>query len=329
MPAEVESMMYAGEVPWHGLGTYVGDNPVLAEEAIQAASLDWEVVKAPGFAAVTVGEEEFEAAADDWYFTVRTSDKKVLGAVKGKYRVLQNRAAFEFMDTLAGDHGFMQYHTAGSLKDGRVVWMLAEVLNYMIEPVPGDVTKPYVLLVNGHDGNTPLKALFTTVRVVCQNTLNLALSQSGARDGVTIRHTGKMSEKLKEAKKVFGYAQAEVEAYQEVAQRLARKRASDKMLEGMLDELFPLIEGKSNTKRKNKRETIQELYETGPGADLPGVRGTAWGALQAVTNYTTHHRATRGADDELEKRENRLMSTWFGSSNRLNRKALNYLMVAE
>lgn len=329
MSAQVESMMYAGEVPWHGLGTYVGDDPVLAEEAIQAAGLDWEVVKAPGFAAVTVGEEEFEAPADDWFFTVRTSDRKVLGAVKEKYQILQNSEAFAFMDTLAGDHGFMQYHTAGSLKGGRVIWMLAEVLNYMIEPVPGDVTKPYVLLVNGHDGNTPLKALFTTVRVVCQNTLNLALSNANSRDGVTIRHTGRMSDKLEEAKKVFGYAQEEVEAYQEVAKRLARKRDGDRLLEGVLDEIFPLVEDKSNTQRKNKRETIRELYETGPGADLPGVRGTAWGALQAVTNYTTHHRGTRGADSDLEKRENRLASTWFGSSNKLNRKALRYLVDAE
>lgn len=324
MPANVESMMYAKEVPWHGLGTYVGDHPILAEEAIVASGLDWHVEKSPAFAAVTVGEEEREVAAEDWFFNVRTSDNRILGAVQGRYSVLQNCEAFEFMDHLAGSQRLVRYHTAGSLQGGKHIWMLAELVGLSIEPVPGDVTQPYLLLVNGHDGRMPLKALFTSVRVVCQNTLNLALRT--AQGGITIRHTGKLDDKLKEARKVLGLARHEVEEFQELSRELALKQMGDKIFQTFLDELYPLPKDQDNTRRINVRTELTNLFEAGPGSDIPGVRGTAWGALQALTDYTTHHRTTRGAgDDKKLEREKRLESAWFGSGNALNQKALEFL----
>jgi phage/plasmid-like protein (TIGR03299 family) len=327
MPAEVETMMYSEQVPWHGLGTYVGENPVLAEEAIVAAGLDWQVEKCPAFAAVTIGTEEKEVIADDHFLNVRLSDCKVLGSVQKRYQILQNREAFEFMDSLAGPKNLVQYHTAGALHGGRHIWLLATVTGLTIEPVPGDVTEPYILLVNGHDGRMALKALFTSVRVVCQNTLNLALGS--AKKGITIRHTGDMKSKVEEAKKILGFAKKEVDSYSQVAKELSRKKMGDKVFEDFLDQLVPLP--KEEEKRGKKlavREKMTELFLSGPGTEIPGVKGTAWGALQAVTDFTGHHRTTRGAGKDADKlREKRLESVWFGSGNTMNQDALRMLVA--
>ena len=326
MPAEVESMMYTQEKPWHGLGKYVGEEPLLSEDAIRCAGLDWHVEKCPAFAALTVGTEEKEIFAEDYFLNVRTSDCAVLGSVQGRYQILQNSDAFQFMDSLAGPENLVRYHTAGSLQGGKHIWLLAELTGLTIEPVSGDRVEPYILLVNGHDGRMPLKALFTSVRVVCQNTLNMALAT--ARGGVTIRHTGDMQSKVKEAQKVLGLGRKEFEKYSEVAEVLAGKKMNDKMFKTFLDSLVPL-KNDEDTRSMNVQEKIIELFDSGPGTDIVGVRGTSWGALQAVTDFTAHHRTTRGAgNDEDKKREKRLESVWFGSGNNLNQKALGLLMAA-
>ena len=326
MSHEVESMFYAKEVPWHGLGTYVGEEPILSEEAIIASGLDWEVEKCPAFAVVCRGAEEIEVEADDRFHTIRCRMKDgkevfdTLGGVQGKYEVLQNVDAFQFMDNLAGPENLVRYHTAGALQGGKHIWLLAEVLGLTIEPVPGDRTDPYVLLVNGHDGRMPLKALFTSVRVVCQNTLNMALASS--KNGITIRHTGDIQGKVKEAQKVLGFARKNFEAYGEVAGQLITQPMTVKTWKAFIDTIIPLKHDE-DVRVKNVHEVLTELFESGPGTDIPGVRGTAWGALQAVTDFTAHHRSTRGAgDDEVKKREKRLESVWFGSGNALNQQAL-------
>jgi phage/plasmid-like protein (TIGR03299 family) len=326
MPAEVETMMYTGEVPWHGLGTFVGEKPVLSQEAIVAAGLDWKVVKAQAFAAVIEDTEEREVMAEDWFLTVRTLDDKVLGAVQGKYSVLQNSEAFSFMDSLVGDKANnVVYHTAGSLQGGRHIWMLAKIEGLDLEPCPGDTVDPYILLVNGHDGRMPLKALFTSVRVVCQNTLNIALST--ATTGVTIRHTGNMGEKLEEARRVLGFARKEFEGFAEISDAFAHRTMTKTEFDAFLDDLIPLRNAdEDSSKRLAVREKIIELAESGPGTAIPGVKGTAWGALQAITDFTAHHRATRGhGGDTLKEQEKRLESVWFGTGSVLNNKALTYL----
>lgn len=327
MPAEVETMMYTKEVPWHGLGTYVGDEPILSEDAIVQAGLDWEVAKIPAIGLYDDGTDIHECMTDEFFLNIRTTDKSVLGCVQGRYTVLQNKQAFEFMDTLAGPKNLVRYHTAGALHGGKRIWLLAEVMGLTVEPVPGDPTTPFILLVNGHDGRMPLKALFTSVRVVCQNTLNLALASS--RNGITIRHTGKMMEKVDEAKKVLGFATSEVERYKELADHLVQVAMSDAQFDAFLDDLIPLEKDKPNTRRENVRDKITELWGAGPGTEIIGVRGTAWNALQAVTNYNTHHRSTRGAggDDDLE-RVKRLEASWYGQGNDLNQRALSILTAA-
>lgn len=316
MSHEVEQMMYAGDVPWHGLGTYVGDEPVLAEEAMRLGGLDWEVKK------VKLYTDEVEVP--EWYGVERSMDKKVLGVVQGRYTLIQNLEAFQFMDAVAGSGALVRYHTAGSLKEGRQVWLLAELTQLTMDVVPGDSVQPYLLLALGHDGRLPLKAMYTTVRVVCNNTLNLALRTS--KGGVTIRHTANYAIRKAQAEQILKKASSEVEAFKEVSQELARKQMGAQVWKQFMEDLLPLEPDASDRKVARHSEQVAQLtglFEAGKGQDLPGVSGTAWAALNAITEYSTWHRPTRGDN----KQEARLASNWFGQGEDLSQRAIKLLEV--
>jgi phage/plasmid-like protein (TIGR03299 family) len=322
MTANVDSMMYAGDVPWHGLGTYVGDSPVLSGEAITAAGLDWQVEKWPLMAFSMDTDDTL--IVPDMHQTIRVPGNLPLGTVGSGYEIVQNDEAFAFLDAIVGPGKLLRYHTAGALGHGHRVWMLAEVVDLIIEPVPGDVTKVYLLLTTGHDGKWVVSILWTSVRVVCQNTLNLALGKGGAR--VKIRHTSKVTDRLDHARDILGLTTSKVELYQELATDLARIQMNKKSLD---DFLLKLVKdppkGTSPTRAQNRRKEIEGLFETSPGNDLKGVGGTAWAALQAVTYYTTHARSVRGST-AAGGAEKRLESSWFGESDNLNQKALKILV---
>jgi phage/plasmid-like protein (TIGR03299 family) len=362
MAHAVESMMYTGELPWHGLGTYLGDDTVTGEAAMTAAGLDWHVglwaMRAAPPAAVEgtpcplcakgtvirgkrmLGCDRFKAGCDfrapfdaaagavdvpDAYAVVRNADKRVLGTVGPDYKPLQNTEAFGLLDSLA-EAGEVRYHTAGSLKGGRRVWLLAEISSLRIEPVPGDVSTPYLLLSNGHDGRVSLRVLPTAVRVVCQNTATLALQQ-GKRDGITIRHTGDMAAKVAEARQALGFCADAVETYAEQAAELARTPMTLPAFLAFAETLVPDPEKGNPARARGAREKLVELFEAGPGTELRGVRGTRWAALNAVTDYSAHWRTTTGADDAT-KAANRLERIWFGNQDDLNATALRTLLAA-
>jgi phage/plasmid-like protein (TIGR03299 family) len=185
------AVMVVGEPAWHRLGTILS-KPATAKEAIQSAHLGWEVIKQPLFA----GEAEHHRIAghfaivrdDDW------SRKKatVLGIVGESYTPVQNREAFAFFDPIVGDEAAV-YHTAGALGDGQRVWILAK-LPEDIRVIGDDITQKYLLLSNSHDGNSAVQIKFTPIRVVCQNTLTMALSQ---RPTLRIPHTRDVHERLR------------------------------------------------------------------------------------------------------------------------------------
>lgn len=346
MAHEVETMMYAKELPWHGLGTYVGENPIPYREAIRLSGLDWTVTLEEAGARTKGVEGPFpiEPAfhpSPDYRAVVRDSDFSVLAMVGTKYRPVQNNEAFEFLDAVL-DTGNVRYHTAGSLRGGKKVWLLAELPEeYQIEPTPGDVTKPYLLLSNSHDGSSHLRCMLTSTRVVCMNTLRIALSSSD--EGISIRHTGDVKAKIEEAQRVLGFAAKETQGYREVAAQLLRHQMNMKKFREFINELVPLPadaeEAKKATRVINQHDAMAGLFDNGPGVKLPGVYGTRWAALNAVTAFTTHLRSTRvsgvrkvAAGDTvkaaLAEREARLEAGWFGSGDAVNQKALKILLTA-
>ena len=186
MAANVETMFYVREKPWHGLGTNVEEAPT-SKEALIAAGLNWNVRSED----IHLRNGEI---VEGYKANVRDTDRAVLGVVTDRYRVVQNREAFAFTDALLGEG--VRYETAGSLLGGRKVWMLARMPHEYV--IGGERISPYLLFSNAHDGSGPVRVAITPIRVVCNNTLNLALRT--ARRSWSLMHKGKIQARLEEAR---------------------------------------------------------------------------------------------------------------------------------
>jgi len=314
MPAEVESMMYVGEVPWHGLGTYVGDNPVTSEEAIISAGLDWEVEL-----------QELRTAEDEILVpshkaVVRTSDASVLGVVGNRYKPFQNKEIFTFLDDLVKD-GSLRYHTAGSLRNGRKVWMLGKVGN--AEIVPQDAIDKYLFCWTSHDGSGSTHVAFVSIRVVCMNTARVALTEASDA-GIKIRHTGELQKKVESAREVLGFALDEFMSYENALKTLAEFKMSDSLAEQYVNLLFPDSpeeDKETSAHTIQMRDYILDLMTNGIGQKIPGVENTAYGAYNAVTEFITHHRMVRGSNPM----ERRFEASLLGAGNDLVQNAFGIL----
>jgi phage/plasmid-like protein (TIGR03299 family) len=332
------AVFVVGEPPWHGLGTVI-DAAVTSQEAIKLAGLDWKVEKWALKALKWPIAEEANVAG--WYATVRTDTNAVLGVVSRQYRVLQNTEAFAFMDE-AIQEGAAMWETAGSLQGGKRVWMLAR-MPQTVEVVKGDEIKPYALLCMGHDGGLAVHILPTTVRVLCNNTLNLALNQAGGKE-LVVRHSQSLKGKMELAKRHLGIIDQRVDEFQHQAQALAHISMKGTDVRGYVARFFPtkmkpnfsdgaallekIVDGQQDrtdvvrellaghfaeTERIAKRNQaiLDQIIENHEN-DL--ARGTAWGAYNAVSQYADHQARYRSAD-------NRLNSAWFGAGNDLKQEA--------
>ncbi|MBI1338469.1 MAG: DUF932 domain-containing protein [Phycisphaera sp.] len=306
-----------GGPPWHGLGTVI-KQATRSTEAIRLAHLDWNVEQWPLTAA---NPNHWGASRVEHHVAnVRTDTKAVLGVVGKGYHVFQNREAFDFMDAIVGDKLAM-YETAGALKGGRRVWMLARIPSeYRV--TPDDVIHPYVLLVNTHDGSAALRMIPTTVRVVCQNTLNLALGRAGGNEGLSIRHLPSLDDRVKEARQKLGIVAARFDRFDEELHRMLANPMTASNLDDYFRGVLPMPEDASDRQRLNHRQTLDRFHANfdNPTNTLPGVRGTAWAAYNAVSEWADHQRPFRGKDGR-QRAENRLHSAWFGSSHDIKQRA--------
>lgn len=312
MPAEIESMMYVKQAPWHGLGKQL-PLEVTSAEAIKHAGLDWSVHKVP----MVVADDTGVTPVPDFYAAKRESDNRILGVVGERYRHIQNVDAFNFFDAVVGQ-GKAMYHTAGSLQGGKRVWILAKLPGDIIVG-NGDVTEKYLLLSNSHDGSSPLFAFFTPIRVVCQNTLNAALKDKNGR-GISIRHTSSVNERMKEAENVLCAAHEHYDVFAKLAEHLVSKQFNSKQLRLLVEELFPANDdGKSTKGVLDKRSEIISLYDNGRGHDV--IKGTAWAALNAVAEYADHHMNLRNDDADR-----RTFNAWFGGAAVLKQRAQDMII---
>jgi phage/plasmid-like protein (TIGR03299 family) len=311
-------------VPWHGLGTILNAPPTI-EEGIRCAGLDWEVERQQMF--LSDG-----ALIPGAYATVRSTDKKVLGVVGPGYKPVQNRAAFEWFQPFI-DQGLATLETAGSLRGGSRVWVMAKINRDPVEIVPGDPILLYALLSNSHDGTLCLRAGFTGTRVVCSNTLSIAHGDAQSKL-LRIRHTMKVDEALQQVREVMNLAEGNFLATAEQFRALARKQVSSEDLKEYVRLVFkprPVSDNETpagqdadeavyvaEEKADRLYGWIQPLFERGRGNDMKGVRGTAWAAYNSVTEYITH---VRGRDPAV-----RLDNAWFGEGQRLSMRAYRAAM---
>lgn len=243
-----------------------------------------------------------------------------LGVVGEQYQPIQNKEAFSFFDSVVGG-GQAIYHTAGSLGQGERVWILAK-LPEIIRVTVEDVVEEFLLLTNSHNGWSSLWMFFTSIRVICQNTLNSALARRPElRSGIRIQHSGEIKHKVSEAQRALGLAAEFYSEFAEVAELCRKQELAMKQLDAYLKAVVPdSKDGKVSTRAQNVRQEMTRLFETGNGNTLPGVRGTLWAALNAVAEYADYVRIPR-AKDPADRASNRLGGIWFGSGAALKARA--------
>lgn len=307
MAHEVETMFSVGVAPWHGLGARVPAE-VTSGEAMKLAGLDWRVSTQPLLTARGDGSEP--ALVPSARAVVRETDGRPLGVVGERYLPIQNADAFAFFDEIVGA-GKAIYHTAGSLKSGRRVWILSK-LPGEVRVARNDITEKFLLLSNSHDGSSALRMMFTPVRVVCQNTLNIALA--GGERAFHVRHTASAPSRIEEARRVLGLSNTFYDSFAATAHRLAASRYTDAQMRELTTELFPGETDKPSSRTANIRDKVLELFETGAGHGE--IRGTAWAALNAVAEFTDHHRQSSS-----QNRDGRVDSIWWGSGASLKARA--------
>jgi phage/plasmid-like protein (TIGR03299 family) len=327
---QFDSPMYAEKPAWHGLGTVVAEAPTSAD-AMKIANLDWEVEKRPLFTTAPVNtESEADSMSkigmmkvDTNFATVRKDINQVLGVVGTRYQPLQNKDAFELMDSLV-DVGDIRYESAGSLQSGKKVWLLARMKEtYWVKD---DQHVPYLLLANGHDGKMTVTIQPTMVRVVCANTLMAAMKSF---DKVFhIRHTGKMNGYLDEARQVLGIMKQEQDQLHQLLTALSIKDATPDKVEEFLSAMFPLptvihVEEDARTIERihGIRSEIANIFENDPTTQTEASKRTAFGLLNSLTYYTDHAKKGYGVDDD-SREENRSRQAIFGSGADLKARGL-------
>ncbi len=322
-------MCYVGERPWHGLGTAL-QAPATAAEAIQAAGLDWTVEQWPlyAMAAATGMREGGTIEAAGHLANVRSDTRQVLGVVGDRYQPIQNREAFTFFDHVVGQ-GQAIYHTAGALGQGERVWILAKLPGDIVITRHGteDRTEKFLLLSNSHNGWSSLRMCFTPIRVVCQNTLNAALARTGeVRQGIRIQHTGEITQKVTEAQRALGLAVKFYDDMTSLVEHLANRTLKQQELTAYVETVFPSREGEPGGRIQNIRQDVLRLIESGKGNDRPGIRGTAWAAINGVVEYVDHERAGRGKTAQ-ERASSRLESAWFGYGATIKARAWDHAVA--
>jgi len=287
MSANVETMFYTREKPWHGLGTMVAQAQT-SEDAIRLAGLDWNVVQKPIFM-------ENRNMVPDYLVNVRDVDDTVLGVVTRHYKVIQNKEAFDFTDRLLGEG--VRYETAGALQQGRRIWLLARMPEEY--KVLGDEFATYLVFSNSHDGTGAVKVAVTPVRVVCNNTLNLALST--AKRSWSTPHKGDIREKVREAGNTLLLASGYVRSLRREAEELNKKKLTGQQVEGYIKLLLP--GGDSAVAQKNTRRVRNELrarYYDAP--DLRDMGNSAYRFINAVADFATHTEPLRRTERYKERR---------------------------
>ena len=319
MPANVSvqngiAEMFSGNnvVPWHNMGTIVS-GLLTAKQAIEAAHLGWKVKCEPVFVGgVQLPFPDDKNSTDCYQGIVRDDNNLCLAIMKGKYEPIQNTDCFDFMDVLAGE-GNLKYETAGALRNGKQVWMMAKY-NGDIE-INKDKHETWLLLCTSHDGSYSLMVQWITVRVVCANTLSLALKT--ARNQVKIRHTKTWADKVSEARRVLGLT---VNYFEEMRKTLAgmnEQIITPDAASAFTRLLFPAKDEKDvPTLTSNMRWGVQRLFNR-PEAGTFGQ--TRWDMLNAVTDWADHEQKLRG------KNSTRLESSLLGTGAALKQTAFEIL----
>jgi phage/plasmid-like protein (TIGR03299 family) len=315
MAAEIDfttgkpAIVYTGDEPWHGYGTKLTGDEDLDTWRV-AAGLDWEVERRPVFYHNGYGFKEYPKRE----VLTRSDTKDALSIVSDRFKIVQPRDAVEFFREAIRDMGF-KMSTAGSLRGGRRIWAMADVGEAFHAHNLGlgrDRVGAHLLLATAYDGTFSTTAQFTSIRVVCNNTLGFSLDRGGEGGIVRIPHNQEFFPQAVKAELGFdaSWAQFRENVY-ELAQHKVTQRDA---IEYFLYVMGVTEEEAADGKQLSNVKKLISLYESGPGAELPSAKNTLWGAVNAVTFLADHCRAAKNTG-------NRFDSASFGSGAALKRRA--------
>lgn len=297
------SAAFARTPAWHRLGKVLPGS-MTTIEALEYAGLNWLVECRPLYRCQNDGTM---VPVDNDRCVVRTDTDAVLGLVGSQFMPCQNHHLSGFLDAVIGQGARIE--SAGALHGGRKIWFLC-ALKESYDIVPGDQVKPYALFVNGHDGTTRLRVLPTTVRVVCANTLSLATDRE--RLGMTMRHDGKLDDNIRRAQEALGLVYTAVQHHEIQARELASRQLRADQRVQYLAECVRRLELNEERERLVISQVV-DLLDSSTNT-LPGIRGTAWSAYNAFSEWIDHSPRKTGSDVRLE-------SNWMGEGHKLKSAA--------
>jgi len=287
MAALVENMFSVRVTPWHNQGIVIPNAPTSAD-AIRLAGLDWTVEQKPIFL-------EDGTPIKGNYANVRSSDNKPLGIVGDRYKIVQNTDAFAFTDALLGEG--VRYETAGSLKEGRVIWLLAKMPESFT--ILGDKVEPYLVFTNTHDGTGAVKVIMSNVRVVCSNTLNMALRN--AKRVWSAKHTGSITNKLDDAIETLQLAENYIKEQQNTFEELYKVKLNEFTLHRTLNNIIPITEAMTDRQKQNQEAIRNDiLFRYNEAPDLKVLDHTGARLVQAVADTTDHMEPFRMTENYRE-----------------------------
>jgi len=285
-----EAIFAERTVPWSGIGKTI-ERAKNSKEAMKMAGLDWDVVSTPLYLPRGKGYEKIQ-----YFANVRADTGDVLGIVTSRYKVLQNREIFSFTDKLIGEG--VQYEAAGQINGGKRIWLLASMPEDKI--VLGEKIKSYIIWVAAHDGDRGVIGAITPIRVLCYNTINLALKV--AKRSWSAVHMGDMDSKLIVAQKTLGSTYLYLNEMEMEVEKLAQIKITKETLGEIVEELYP-VKSKDSDRRVANIEELREglLYRYHKAPDLKRFRGTGWGLISAVSDFVTHSEPKRRTATYKEK----------------------------
>lgn len=302
MAHNIETMFSAGRVkPWHYAETsevtkLIQEAPT-SKDALHYAGLDWEVLQTPVYMENGIAIPNYKA-------NVRSTDNSCLGIVTDRYKIVQNTEAFEFTDAIVGEteNGVVTYETAGSLCGGRKIWLLAKM---PVQKVLDDDVEPYMFFSNSHDGTGAIKVGMTPIRIVCNNTLNMALNS--AKRSWSTKHVGDMQSKLEEAKLCLQMADKYMQNLDIEAERLANAKLYKEQIDEILDEMFPIDDNDTDRKKQNVQSAKDNFYVAYFMPDILKFGESAWRAVNAMSDMVTHSTPKRNTASYNENRWGKIM----------------------
>lgn len=289
------------------------ENEILtASECIVKHGLNWQVEKRRVFVDSAANHEDYAAI-------VRQDNGHIFQIAKKGYNPVQNTEAFQNFDRITGT-GQAKYERAGTFKQGAVVWIQARI-PMEFDVVKNDRVDTFLTMLNSHDGSYPISIYPTTIRIVCQNTLQAGYASAVKK--VSAKHTLNVESRFVfNAMEVMAAERAYFLSFADKCKELARREMVQSEINTFLEKLFNAKGGEEDSQRlKNQIVDINALHEAGTGANIPGVKGTAWGVYNAVTEYIDSYRSTKGDMD------NRVYSSWLGSGAQLREKAFSLLLA--